>query len=306
MPLRPTTNGTFWPIIALAVAASILPGSVRPRCQTCVVVCAEESTKSTSTPESDKQASAARLAVMRSRALSLTAEAQTAADKEPVKVEVIESPLLRYSNPAASIVTDDATVWAWGRTGRPRILASVEKAGCEVVSLSDEPVSLTGKSGLKWSAKATEIKFQPVPKAPVPSDSATARVRQMKDIFARFTATGRYGDTGAIELRPLVRHLYRYANPDGRIVDGAIFALTAGTNPEVFVLLECRKSSKNQPLEWHYGCTRLSAGELEARLDDKIVWTCPAISMWSNTAPYFSTPFGKEDLVSENDLSTAK
>src|SRR5690348_17341775 len=90
-------------------------------------------------PAKDDSESAQRKDVMRSRVLSLTLDAQT--DQGPKNVAVIETPLLRYSNPAADVITPDATVWAWGRMGRPAAIASVEPAGFEVVSLSDLPLT---------------------------------------------------------------------------------------------------------------------------------------------------------------------
>lgn len=293
----------LWPLMLFAMGTAVLSGMNKTVCQPCLVMCAAAEPNPEPVRPSDKVASAARLAVMRSRVLSLTAELQPDKAEPAIKLEVIEPPLLRYSNPAAEIVTDDATVWAWGRMGRPRMLASVEAAGCEVVSLSAEPVCLRGKSGLAWSSKSTSVQWQRVPNTPKPADSATARARQMKDIIGRFSATGRYDTSGITELRPLVRSLHRYENATDGILDGGIFAFTAGTNPEVFILLESRNTGKEPSPVWYYACARLSAGALEARLDKKVVWECPAIKAWDIKAPYCSLPFGKADVADEDELA---
>lgn len=294
------------PLLAFALGTAVLSGLNQTSCQPCLLMCAaEDATPETASPAA-KDSSATRLAVMRSRVHSLTAELQLDKAEPATKLEVVDPPLLRYSNLAADVVTDDATVWAWGRSGRPRMLASVEAAGCEVVSLSAEPVSLTGKSGWKWSSKSSAIEWQRVPNAPKPADSATARARQMKDIVARFSATGRYDTSGSIELRPLVRSLHRYESATDGIIDGGIFAFAAGTNPEVFVLIESRRAGKDPSLIWYFACARLSAGALEARLDKKVVWTCPAIKAWDIKAPYCSLPFGKADVSDEGALQSAK
>ena len=235
--------------------------------------------------ETDSSPNSERLELMRRRVSKLNAEVET--PQGSVKAELIPAPLLRFNNLASKIIVDDATVWAWGQVGRPMILATADPNGVEVVSLSEHPVSLSGRSGLKWKAAASEIKWKLVPNAPQPAPNAVARARQMKEICARFSAVGRYGDGTDLELRLLVRNLHRYANPDEKLSDGAIFALAGGTNPEVILLLECRETDKNQSA-WYYGLTRQSGGNLEARLDDKIVWECPAIKGWDNRAPYMS------------------
>ncbi len=254
-------------------------------------------------PNSDAAAreSAARLVAMRRRAMSVAVETE-AASGQMVAAKVIETPLLRYSNQAAAIITADATVWAWGQAGRPAAMASLEEAGLEIVSLVDHPVTLTGKSGLKWTAAKSEIVWKEVPKAPAPATSVPLRTRQMKEISKRFSAVGHYGNgSGDEQLRLLERNLHRYSDPDKQIVDGAIFAFAAGTNPEVIVLIECRESAE-QRLQWYYGVTRLSAGGLEAKLDGRDAWKCEGISSWNPKAPYWSSQFGKEDTVPESDL----
>jgi hypothetical protein len=253
-------------------------------------------------PAATKEASAARLKLMRRRVMSLAAEYETPRGR--AKAEIIEAPLLRYNNPAGQIVTLDAAVWAWGRTGRPIALASVEEAGCELVSLAEKGVSLTGRSGFNWSPTASEVKWQTLPAAPAPGDSLAVRARQMKDIAKRFSATGHYGQGEQnTELRLLDRPLHRYADREQGLIDGAIFAFVAGTNPEVILLVECREDSK-QRQNWFYAFARLSAGELDARLGDKLVWNCPPISAWVSSAPYTVGRFGPEDLAPESDPPT--
>ena len=263
---------------------------------------ADESSNSDPDQEATRQASAARLKLMRRRVSSLKALVETS--NGPEEVEVIETPLLRYSNPAAPIVTRDAAVWAWGRVGRPVALASVEAEGCELVSLSDRAVSLSGKSGLKWAPSASELKFMIVPDAPAPGESQVVRARQMKELARKFSATGHYGKGSEnLELRLMDRYIHRYADPERGLVDGAIFVFAAGTNPEVLLLVECRQAEQKKR-DWLYACARLSAGGLEARLGDKVVWSCAAISAWDSNAPYTAATFGPEDLAPDDPTRT--
>lgn len=244
-------------------------------------------------PIKEESDSAQRKDVMRRRVMSLTLESQT--DNGQVNVPVIETPLLRYSNPASDIITPDATVWAWGKAGRPSAIASVEPAGLEVVSLSDLPLTMSGKSGTKWTASTSELKWSEVPDSPEAGATSASRSRQMKEISRRFTATGTYHGGGAVQLRLMDRQLLRYTDEDKRLIDGAIFAFAAGTNPEVLLLVEARQP-EGQPAKWSYAFARLSAGLLEARLGEAVVWSCPSITSWSSTAPYTSAAFDKEDI----------
>lgn len=251
----------------------------------------------------------ASLDVMRRRAMALTVATKVAGNVS--MTPIIENPLLRYSNPAAQVVTPDATVWGWGRQGRPLALASIEDLGCEIVSLAEQPVSATAKSGLKWSSDAAGLKWNKLPESFVPAETPTLRARQMKEISQKFSATGHYGTTEKVELRLLVRPLHRYADPTDGLVDGSLFAFVAGTNPEVILLIECRSSdagdgSNRNHLDWNYAFTRLSAGELEARLEDKVVWTCPGVGSWINTAPYFSFKFAPDDIVPVSEVTSRK
>lgn len=255
----------------------------------------DQSTNENKSANADDQVNTERLQLMRRRVGALKAEVETPHGSE--NAELIPSALLRFNNLASKIIVDDATVWAWSHAGRPVILATAEPDGVEVVSLSEYPVSLSGKSGLKWKATASEVKWKVVPDAPEPAVNAVARARQMKEICGRFSAVGRYGDGTDLELRMLVRHLHRYANPDQELIDGAIFALAGGTNPEVILMLECRETQKGKSA-WYYGLARQSGGNLETRLDDKIVWECPAIKGWDNRAPYTNFRFDPDSDAS--------
>lgn len=244
--------------------------------------------------ESERRASVARLTLMRRRVRSLSAVVDTTTGS--TKVDVIEAPLLRYSNPAANIVTLDATIWAWGRVGRPAALASVEAEGCELVSLTEQGLSLSSRSGLKWTPHDSEATFKILPDGPIPGDSEVVRARQMKEQARRFSAKGHYGDDSKnLELRLMDRYIHRYADTENGIVDGAIFAFAAGTNPEVLLFVECRKSDQIRR-DWFYACARLSAGGLDVRLDENVIWTRPPITRWDSVAPYISAAFTSDDL----------
>jgi hypothetical protein len=71
------------------------------------------------------------------------------------------------------------------------------------------------------------------------------------------------------------------------LVDGAIFLLAYGRNPEFVRLIEARREDKGQPA-WFYGLARMSAARLRVKLDDREVADLrkPVVAGWRN--PYFA------------------
>jgi hypothetical protein len=251
--------------------------------------------------EQVKKERAARLEVMRQFAASLAVQTKSADGY--VESDIMETPLLHYSNPAGE--TLDATIWAWGRRGRPAALASIsqektdagiEKWSCEMVSLADKPVLLTARPGWVWAPAASGIDWQPVADAPPPGETPVLRSRQMRDLSRRFTAMGIRNDGKDVtELRLMDRPLSRFNDPEHGLVDGAIYSFANGTNPEVLLIVECRKESDGNSA-WYHGLARMGADRVAVRLGETVVWERPQIKRWIRSEPYFSA-FGPVDTV---------
>ena len=109
----------------------------------------------------------------------------------------------------------------------------------------------------------------------------------MKMLMNRFSAYETDPQEGRFELRRLAKEVYRYADPETGLVDGAIFAFTYGTNPEVFVLLECQETSAGKR-EWIYGCIPSSSNRSVVILDGKEVWSKPLTGLAKTQTPYAS------------------
>jgi hypothetical protein len=177
----------------------------------------------------------------------------------------------------------------WVDKGRPVAAASVfpwEGKVChEFGSLSRETGLVARDDGaVVWAPRAAGVEFRDVPDAPEPADSAGMRLRQMKSIAERFTATligWKAADAGPEELRLLPRPLYRYEiadsePPHGELLDGALLAFVQGTDPEALLLLEAVVVDKHQ--RWQYAFSRATSGGLEAKLEKKVVWTMEELS----------------------------
>lgn len=187
-----------------------------------------------------------------------------------------EQPLLRWSNPTIGNIYGD--VYLWSFEGRPAAIGSiyrwynplVKQPTLELVSLTE--ARLDGFDGDKrlWSSAGPALKFQPLPKAEVPSDVVGNRLGQMRTFSRRFAARlidERNGEKVTRELRLMNQPVYRYASKDHGIVDGSIFAFVEGTDPEIWLLLEAAQG-KSAP-RWQYALARMNSSELVVTLDDK-------------------------------------
>lgn len=264
----------------------------------CLPADAEEAGKAR--PNAQDRAADLSLPRMRRRALSLTM--RTGGESETVAVPLQAEPLLHYSDPGG--ITTDATIWAWGKTGRPLALCAIfyerksareEKWSCELTALADERQMVEATSGWKWTPVKSDVEFLPVPGAPAPSETARLRRRQMNEIAASFIVSETFNAERTDQLRLMPRSLYRYSDADHGLIDGALYAFANGTNPEALLIVECR-SSDASAAAWKYGFARLGAAQLQAKLDETVVWQRPGVVRWDPREPYYSR-FGPDGAV---------
>ncbi len=215
-------------------------------------------------------------------------------------------PVLRWRNVARGQAGEAMMVfWAWH--GRPVAMASIfpweGMLYHEFGSLSRTAKLVARDRGnIVWSPNAPGVEFKDMPDAPEPADTPVARLRQMRSIAERFTATmtGWKGDNSdREELRLLPRPLLRYDLKDAKgahpnLVDGAAYAFAMGTDPEVVLLLEAVSSGSEA--RWQYALARATSGGLEARLEGKVVWVGEKFSPnVGRTHPQFSLGRPLED-----------
>jgi hypothetical protein len=72
------------------------------------------------------------------------------------------------------------------------------------------------------------------------------------------------------ELRLLTQPLYRYPTAEGEVLDGALFAIVMGTDPEVFLLLEARRVSDGPT--WRYAFARMNVDAMTVSFKEQEVW----------------------------------
>jgi hypothetical protein len=209
-----------------------------------------------------------------------------------------KEPLQRWNDPTREF--SDGSLWLWTSGERPVAAVAVELYRArdlgahwsfEFVSLSTGLVEADAENGfevrwpdlapprpdgsLVWAPKVAGVEFKPIPDAPAPGQTESARLRQMKAQAQRFSGDEFYEPSKqTYVLRLLPRQVHRYADPDAGIIDGAIFLLAYGTNPEVMILIELR-GQDTATARWHYGLARLSRAGPTVRLDQKVVWSRP-------------------------------
>jgi len=196
--------------------------------------------------------------------------------EDPLKL--VDTLVLRWSNPENAAT--DGTIFLWTHRGRPAVALGLftydnEKFSHECQSLTTSPLSAANASGVVWSPSAPGIHFSQIENAEAPAATSARRLRQMKDLAARFNATfvGFAENQNPIELRLLTKPLYRYGTDDDpMVVDGGLFAYVQGTDPQLLLLLEARKGAE---MGWHFAFARAASGEVTASYEGRDVFSVP-------------------------------
>ena len=161
-----------------------------------------------------------------------------------VAAEMREEPLQRWTDPTREF--SDGGMWVWRAAGRPVAVVGIELYqywSLEFVSLS--PSLVRGEyrpAGVQWKPAKAGAEFHEIADAPEPGKTESVRLRQMRELAHRFTAIERWADKGKFALRLLPHPIDRYATPASGTVDGALFLIAHGTNPEVLLLIDARRA----------------------------------------------------------------
>lgn len=187
-------------------------------------------------------------------------------------------PVFRWTQPVRG--GDDGAVFLWLDRGRAAAVGTIfawpREDGLRVVqhefhSFCSTPIKAVWRGHTVWSP-TTGVELLPVPEAPMPGGTAPQRLRQIKAIAGGFTASSIDPDGGRWELRLLSTPLYRYSlEQTESVLDGALFTLTQGTDPEVLLLIEAAATADGY--QWRYCCGRFSDYRLQVRYRDKEVWS---------------------------------
>ena len=97
-------------------------------------------------------------------------------------------------------------------------------------------------------------------------------------------------------MRLLSQPLYRYQDTKGDLIDGGLFVFVQVNDPEIFLLIEARRTRDGVP-EWRFGAARMHGIDLRLYHRGSLIWRAPEIP-WSqiidHREPYtgfvFETP----------------
>ncbi len=203
-------------------------------------------------------------------------------DQQASQLELTSKPVLHWGNPAAN--GEDGAVFVWLHQGRPEVIGTFftyRRASTGEIVLKHSLHSLTSHSitaafqGQRvWSPRLPGVDFRPVPEAPPPAETARLRLLQMKSLAKEFS--GKLVDLKgqSFALRLLPQPLVRYEPTETKVLDGAIFALAEGTDPQSLVLIEARNSAAAP--RWEYAFARFHFASLWGYHRDSEVWRVDA------------------------------
>jgi hypothetical protein len=187
-----------------------------------------------------------------------------------------ETAALRFSNPVSG--TNDGALYLWTDHGRPQAILKLYTFNNKFythawLSLSENNFLAARDGQVIWSPTEGGIKLHEIPDATKPAKTAVERLRQMKTLSARFSATyaALNSDGKPFELRILTQPLLRYETDDDYRADGALFGYVQSTAPVGMLLLESRQTPDGH--RWHYAYSSLVSGTVAARYKDQEVFS---------------------------------
>ena len=194
-------------------------------------------------------------------------------------IEVKAEPVFEWSNPTRN-GGQQGVVFLWLRDGRPAAAGCIfsspdakfpgaRRIEHEFHALDPEQLVVTRDSFNQWKPREG-LTRQELPDAPAPADGAAARKLQMGRLAEGFSGhTIDAARKERYELRVLPTPLYRYPAAKTGVIDGALFALVseAGTDPEVFLIVEAREEKGKA--RWEYALGKFSDCEIHVSLKGK-------------------------------------
>lgn len=199
------------------------------------------------------------------------------ANDPPTEARWLSKPVLRWWQPVRG--GDDGALYLWLHEGRPVAAVtfftfkwpSGERAIVhERHSFSALPVEAEWRGRTVWRATVPGVTYQAVPGAPKPAETPAARLRQMQAIARDFSAHTVDDQQKDWPLRLLPTPLYRFEAATADSLDGAIFALVQGTDPEAFLLLDARGAPEAR--RWEFAAARFTDRKLVVQYKGRLVF----------------------------------
>jgi hypothetical protein len=198
------------------------------------------------------------------------------------KVGRVAKPLLYYGD--ATRENDRGSVWAWGEKGRPAALLELfqstndrTKWAFALCNTSGGKLRASRGGGGWWQENDSATELKDVPAAPAPATDPAQRQRQLKLLAGKFTGHEFWDPNNSrFELRRLERPLHTYRDEESGLLEGALYILANGTNPELLLFIEARVDPKDKTKSaWQFAVGRSAHAELHLEYDGKEVYAAP-------------------------------
>lgn len=192
------------------------------------------------------------------------------------QLKLRNEPIMRWTNHLSRRFYGD--VFVWTHNGRPEAVATITNCYGRSHSIETEAhsLSLAGFTATRdgqpmWNPVRAGVKLTPFGNASEVADSPARRLQQMRSLARQFSAVLSPGPQ-EVQLRLLPQPVYRYASTNAEVIDGALFAFTKGTDPELFLMIEARPTGATSA--WQYALARFN-GHVAFRVsyDQQIAWT---------------------------------
>jgi hypothetical protein len=213
-------------------------------------------------------------------------------DDTPLKL--VDKPLLNWSQPVRGGA--EGVVFLWTREEVPAVMATFfvwptadgkQGVAHERHSLVQEKLTGTFRER-RWDAPGKAIEWKQVDLKTPPAPTAERRLRQMREIAETLQAESVDRKDKKWDLRLLPKPIYRYASANGApVIDGSIFAFVEGTDLEIAVLIQARKTKSE--VVWEMAFARMSDFQLTVRRDKEVLWQVP-IKEGDDTTSNYSCP----------------
>lgn len=170
-------------------------------------------------------------------------------------------------------------------------------------SLADVPLAVRWNGSPLMECPEAGLEWHAITYSSEPAMSRIARERQLRQLARRFTAQLVNREQDKYELRLLTTPLYQFsveeegapaAADKAKSLGGGLFAFCQETDPEIFLLVEARRTQAG--VSWHWAAAEFSNLSLFLQLDDKPVWKADP-PQFSSRGKHFGGKLKDVDLV---------
>lgn len=231
--------------------------------------------------------------------LTVAKQFQLTSEGHP-KIQLVPRSLLHWNNPVRVGRTEgDFYVWTDGNQpvmvgtvfsyDAPASQHAIRSVAFELHTLSDSAIQVKRQGSTLWTAPADALEAIELSELPAPKEKPFQRLREMREIARDLVATTTLRNTEQ-PLRLLPNPIYRYeladqAETESGLIDGAVFAMVTGTDPELLVFIEARRKQAGESV-WQITPARFTNLPITLRFDGKVLWDNSPSAKRASYRPY--------------------